>query len=148
MSREEGAVHAGAAVRAAGRRMTRQRRLVLDALERTAHHTTAEEVVRLVRESLPEIDPSTVYRNLEALEELGLVSHTHFDDRATRWHRADIERHGHLVCGRCGAEQHVPLGTFDPLVAELRSTHGFRADLAHSAIVGLCRACEGVPSPE
>src|SRR6059036_779001 len=113
-------------IRSKGKRMTVQRRLVLDALQRSRH---------------PQIDPSTVYRNLEALEGLGYVTHTHLDDRVTRWHRADVERHGHLVCRRCGSEQEIPLRTLEPLGRRLRAEQGFRADLAHSAIVGICREC-------
>ena len=134
-------------LRAQGKRMTAQRRLVLEALRRTRHHTTAEEIADRVRERLPRTDLSTVYRNLEALEELGLVTHSHLDDRVTRWHRADVERHGHLVCRTCGSEQEVPLATFAPLARRLRREQGFEADLAHSAIVGICGACGGVPFP-
>ncbi len=134
-------------VRAKGRRMTAQRRLVLEAVGRVRHHTTAEEITRRVRARMPEIDPSTVYRNLEALEELGFVTHTHLDDRVTRWHRSGEDRHGHLVCRRCGSEEEVPLATMDGLARRLRADHGFTADLAHSAIVGICRQCLDVSSP-
>jgi Fur family ferric uptake transcriptional regulator len=128
-------------IRAKGRRMTVQRRLVLDALQRARHHTTAEEIARQIRARHPQIDPSTVYRNLEALEELGYVTHTHLDDRITRWHRADVRRHGHLVCRRCGSEQEISMRLLEPLGRRLRAEQGFRADLAHSAIVGVCREC-------
>ncbi|HEV8534108.1 MAG TPA: Fur family transcriptional regulator [Candidatus Limnocylindria bacterium] len=128
-------------IRSKGRRMTVQRRLVLDALQRARHHTTAEEIARSIRARHPQIDPSTVYRNLEALEELGYVTHTHLDDRVTRWHRADVAQHGHLVCRRCGSEQEIPLRTLEPLARRLRADEGFHADLAHSAIVGVCREC-------
>ena len=134
----------GRELRARGKRMTVQRRLVLEALERTSHHTTADEVARQIRQRHPQIDPSTVYRNLEALEELGLVTHTHLNDRVTRWHRADVERHGHLVCRGCGGEQEVPLRALEPLDDVLRAEHGFAADLAHSAIVGICADCARV----
>ena len=134
-------VAVGDEIRARGRRMTVQRRLVLDALGRARHHTTAEEIARQVRARYPQIDPSTVYRNLEALEELGYVTHTHLDDRVTRWHRADVERHGHLVCRSCGAEQEIPLSLLEPLARRLRTEQNFRADLAHSAIVGICGEC-------
>jgi Fur family ferric uptake transcriptional regulator len=129
-----------------GKRMTVQRRLVLDALERASHHTTAEEIAARIRRQHPQIDPSTVYRNLEALEELGYVTHTHFEDRVTRWHRADAERHGHLVCRSCGAESEVPMAVLEPLARRLRAEHGFAADLAHSAVVGICRECASVSS--
>ena len=131
-------------VRDSGRRMTVQRRLVLESLERARHHTTAEEIAARIRRQHPQIDPSTVYRNLEALEELGYVTHTHFEDRVTRWHRADAERHGHLVCRSCGAESEVPMSLLEPLARRLRAEHGFTADLAHSAVVGICRDCAAV----
>src|SRR5712691_13271293 len=118
----------GDEIRAKGRRMTVQRRLVLEALERARHHTTAEEISRRIRARYPQIDPSTVYRNLEALEELGYVTHTHLDDRVTRWARADAERHGHLVCRRCGTEQEIEFEVLAPLARRLREEHGFRAD--------------------
>lgn len=134
------------ALRAQGKRMTLQRRLVLDALRRTRHHTTTEEIAMRIRAKHPRIDPSTIYRNLEALEELGLVTHAHLNDRVTRWHRADVERHGHLVCRVCESEQEVPLASLEPLAERLRKDHGFEPDLAHSAIVGVCSRCAVVPS--
>ena len=133
-------------VRKLGKRMTVQRRLVLESLDRARHHTTAEEIAARIRRQHPQIDPSTVYRNLEALEELGYVTHTHFEDRVTRWHRADAERHGHLICRSCRAELEVPMSHLEPLARRLRAEHGFVADLAHSAVVGLCRECAAVSS--
>jgi Fur family ferric uptake transcriptional regulator len=139
-------VEIGEHVRASGKRMTIQRRLVLEALERAKHHTTAEEIAAKIRAKHPQIDPSTVYRNLESLEELGYVTHTHFEDRVTRWHLADAHRHGHLVCRQCGAEVEVPMSLLEPLARRLRAEHGFQADLAHSAVVGICRTCASVSS--
>jgi len=136
----------GALLRAGGKRMTVQRRLVLEALERARHHTTADEIAVRIRRQHPQIDPSTVYRNLEALEGLGYVTHTHFEDRVTRWHLAGAQRHGHLVCRQCGAETQVPMSLLEPLARRLRAEHGFQADLAHSAVVGICRSCASVSS--
>jgi len=136
----------GERLRASGKRMTVQRRLVLDALQQATHHTTAEDIASRIRRHHPQVDPSTVYRNLEALEELGLVTHTHFEDRLTRWHLADAHRHGHLICRSCGAELEVPLSLLEPLAIKLRAKHGFLADLAHSAVVGVCSECASVSS--
>lgn len=133
-------------LRSSGRRMTVQRRLVLDALQQARHHITAEDIAARVRRQHPQIDTSTVYRNLEALEALGHVTHTHFEDRVTRWHLADSHRHGHLVCRSCGDEFEVPMRTLEPLARRLKRAHGFEADLAHSAVVGLCRECAARPS--
>ena len=133
-------------LRAKGRRLTLQRTLVLDAVQKARHHVTAEEVTRRVRDAHPQVDPSTVYRNLEALEELGYLTHTHLGGRVTRWHRADTHQHGHLLCRSCGAEEEVPLAAFEPLARRLRAERGFRADVAHAAIEGICRRCAAVQS--
>src|SRR2546423_3244289 len=110
-------------VHASGKRMTVQRRFVLEALQRARHHTTADEIAARIRRQHPQIDPSTVYRNLEALEQLGYVTHTHFEDRVTRWHRAAAEGHGHLVCRSCGAESELPMSLLEPLARRLRAEH-------------------------
>lgn len=134
------------AIRGSGKRLTLQRRLVLDAVQRARHHVTADEIAKRVRAKYPQIDPSTVYRNLEALEELGLVTHTHLDDRVTRWHRADSHAHGHLVCRVCGRETEVRPDVLEAMAGRLRDEYRFEADLAHSAVVGICRQCRVVPS--
>jgi Fur family ferric uptake transcriptional regulator len=134
------------ALRSSGKRMTVQRRLVLDAVRQARHHITAEDIAKRVRAKHPQIDASTVYRNLQALEELGEVVHTHLDDRVTRWHRADSHPHGHLVCRTCGEETEVRPAALAAMAARLRAEHGFEPDLAHSAIVGVCRRCRAVPS--
>src|SRR5258708_20634831 len=126
------------AVRASGKRLTVQRRLVLDAVQRARHHVTADEISKRVRARHPQIDPSTVYRNLEALEELGLVTHTHLDDRVTRWHRADTHPHGHLVCRVCGTETEIRPAALEAMARRLRDAHRLKADLPHSAFVGHC----------
>ncbi len=136
----------GDEIRAQGRRMTVQRGMVLDTVQRARHHITAEEIARRVRAKHPQIDPSTVYRNLEALEELGYVTHSHVDDRVTRWHRAEVAPHGHLVCRSCGDEAEIGPAVLEAMARRLRADHAFEADLAHSAIVGICRRCRVVPS--
>lgn len=136
----------GRDLRARGKRLTIQRRLVLEAVQRAHHHVTADEIAVRVRADAAEIDPSTVYRNLEALEELGYVTHTHLGSRVTRWHRADTHQHAHLVCKTCGAEDEIPVTVFAPLARRLRASHGFQADLAHSAVEGICRRCAVVQS--
>src|SRR5947208_14826770 len=129
--RQDRPVSLADAIRRTGRRLTLQRQLVLDAVERAKHHVTAEEVARRVRAKYPRIGPSTVYRNLEALEELGYVTHTHLDDRVTRWHRADTQPHGHLVCRSCGNETEVRTEALDAMAKRIRADHRFEPDLAH-----------------
>lgn len=124
-----------------GYRLTPQRRVILEALERARHHTTVEEVARRVNERVGGVDASTVYRTLELLEAEGLVTHTHFDDGVTRWHLASEEAHQHLVCRSCGEEQELDLALLEPASRRIRERFGFEADMAHFAIAGLCPKC-------
>lgn len=125
-----------------GYRLTPQRRVILEALERARHHTTAEVVAGRVAERFPGIDASTVYRTLELLERNGLVTHTHFDDGVTRWHLASEEAHQHLVCRLCGEEQELELSALEPVSRRIRERFGFAPDMAHFAIAGICANCQ------
>lgn len=128
-------------LRERGQRMTPQRQLILEAVQQLEGHISAEAVHARVAARFPQVNISTVYRTLELLQELGLVTHTHFDDGVAQYHRADRGVHQHLVCRQCGSEQELGLELLEPLGLELRRRHGFRADLAHFALVGLCQAC-------
>ncbi len=130
-----------AVLKARGYRLTLQRRAILAAVERATHHTTAEQVAARVADRFPGIDPSTVYRTLELLEDNGLVTHTHFDDGVTRWHLASEQAHQHLVCRSCGEEQELTLAPLRPLAKHIRERFGFEPDLAHFAIAGICAGC-------
>jgi Fur family ferric uptake transcriptional regulator len=130
-----------AALKTHGLRMTPQRQLILSAIASLEGHISADTVHQQVVERFPNVNISTVYRTLELLQELGLVSHTHFDDGVAQYHLAEEAEHQHMVCRECGAEQELDLAVLKPLAAQLADRYGFAADLAHFAIVGRCAAC-------
>ena len=78
-----------------GLRLTPQRELVLQAV-RALDHATPEEIAEKVRETHPGINLSTVYRNLETLENVGLVQHAHVGHGGVRYHAAIEQLHAHL----------------------------------------------------
>jgi Fur family ferric uptake transcriptional regulator len=121
--------------------MTPQRQLILEAVQAIDGHISAEAVHSRVAARFPQVNISTVYRTLELLQDIGLVTHTHFDDGVAQYHRAEEGLHQHLVCRACGSEQELDLAVLEPLGAMLRERYGFEADLAHFALVGLCRGC-------
>src|SRR5919202_6673709 len=129
------------ALKQRGLRMTPQRQLLLDAVASMHGHFSAEQVYQHVVRVFPDVNISTVYRTLEVLEELGWVRHTHFHDGVAQYQRTDEAPHHHMVCTRCGSDVELDLGLLEPLAQELKRRYGFEADLAHSAIVGVCRAC-------
>jgi DNA-binding IclR family transcriptional regulator len=87
------------------------------------------------------VPASTVYRALDALQELGLVGHTHVDHRAPSYHLAEHATHLHVVCRGCGWVGEAPLSVADELVARLDESIGFASDVSHAAVHGLCRSC-------
>ncbi len=93
-------------LRASGYRVTPQRQLVLEAVARV-EHGTPEEIGRQVQQTARGVNPSTIYRTLELLEQIGLVTHTHLDHGAPIYHLASDADHVHLVCRDCGRVSQV-----------------------------------------
>lgn len=131
----------GSVLRAKGMRLTPQRRRIMQALAELGHGTPDAIAARLSEDGGAALPPSTIYRGLEALEDLGFVSHTHLDHRSPTYHLSEHADHIHLVCLRCGAVTDVPLEDAEAFVGNLRSAAGFEADVTHMAIHGWCRRC-------
>ena len=104
-----------AALRAGGYRVTPQRLLVLEAVTKL-DHATPEEIFADVHERARGVNVSTIYRTLELLEQLGLVTHTHLGHGAPRYHLAADAGHVHLVCSECGRIIQVEPEVVRPLV--------------------------------
>jgi Fur family ferric uptake transcriptional regulator len=128
-------------LRGSGYRLTPQRELVLGAVEKLGH-ATPEEVLACVRESSSAVNLSTVYRNLEVLEELGLVRHAHLSDRVATYHSATEHEHFHLVCRKCQRVASVDPEVAGSFAARLREEYGFEPDLGHLVVFGTCVRCE------
>ena len=126
---------------ARGLRWTPQRRLMLDVLAGTRGHVTATELLERCRSVDPQTTPSTVYRTLDVLEELGLVRHGHGADGREDFHVLPGAEHGHLRCADCGRSWEVSPGEADGLLVGVRESHGFEVDLSHLTIVGQCASC-------
>src|SRR3954451_15937732 len=128
-----------------GHRLTPQRQLILEAVEAAEGHVSAETVHARVAAQFPQVNISTVYRTLELLQTLGLVTHTHFDDGIALYHLAEDSHHQHMVCRVCGSEREIDVQELAPLDKHLREQYGFQADLAHFAIIGMCGSCAANP---
>ena len=126
-----------------GLRMTPQRLLILEVVSGMHGHISVEQVHQHVIEHFPDVHITTVYRTLEVLEELGIVRHTHFHDGVAQYQRTDEAPHHHLVCTVCHGDTELDVDILLPLAAEIERRYGFKSDLAHTAIVGVCQACQG-----
>ena len=130
-----------ARVRARGLRWTPQRRVLIEVLSRTDGHVTGSDLVERCRQLDPTTIPSTVYRTLDVLEDLGIVRHAHGADGREEFHVLPAEEHGHLHCSACGRSWDVTVPEAAGLIAALRAKRGFRVDLSHLSISGVCEGC-------
>ncbi len=128
----------------AGGRRTASRQAIVEAVVSAGSHLTADEIARMVQARFPSVNLSTVYRTLEALEELRVVDHVHLGHGRAVYHLTD-ESHQHLFCERCERVEEVPISKLRPLFALLEEEHGFELDRRHFAIVGRCRTCSARP---
>ncbi|HET7168973.1 MAG TPA: Fur family transcriptional regulator [Candidatus Limnocylindrales bacterium] len=130
-------------LRARGLRWTPQRRILVDVLSRTDGHVTGSELVERCRAIDAGTIPSTVYRTLDVLEELGVLSHSHGADGREEFHVLPEAEHGHLYCRRCGGAW--DLAADDPAVVQAREAfvreRGFALDVSHLTVSGRCAGC-------
>lgn len=134
--------HLRGAFRAAGRRLTTQRRLILDVLRQSDEHLDAEALYDRARSYDPDISLATVYRTLAVLKEMGLVEEHRLGEEHGHYEAVRDEPHYHFTCLGCGK-----VIEFDtPLVAqaeqELSKREGVHVTSAHLHLSGHCAQCQ------
>ena len=130
-----------ALVRKHGGRATPARRLLLNALFATREHRSAEELAAEVHALAPDVHLSTIYRNLEELERLGVIDSTRLGNGPATYHLATAA-HGHLVCEQCGTMTEVPDEIFTDLVRVAITDYGFTINPHRFAVTGRCATCQ------
>jgi Fur family transcriptional regulator, ferric uptake regulator len=127
-----------AVMRGGGCRVTTARRLLLEALWEADEPLSADALAdRLGGRS----DLGSVYRNLEALERLGLIRHVHLGHGPGLYARSDLGRREYLLCESCGAHLVVEPTELDDIRALVRRRFGYEASFAHFPVAGLCPRC-------
>ena len=124
-----------------GYRLTPQRVMILSAIESSDNHISAEEIYAQIATKYPQVNISTVYRTLELLKRLGLVTETDLGGGRVSYHPADRGHHHHLVCQECGAIIDLNEAVLVSLKDTLLRDYKFIADLRHLAIFGRCTKC-------
>jgi Fur family ferric uptake transcriptional regulator len=116
--------------------------MVLSAIEDSDDHISAEEIYAQIVVKYPNVNISTVYRTLELLKRLGLVTETDLGGGRVRYHSAEKGHHHHLVCQKCGTMIDIDESTLARLQDVLLHRYNFSARLSHVAIFGLCERCQ------
>lgn len=146
VAREAGTVDVGsvddvlALVRASGGRATPSRRMLLEVLFEADGHLSAEELTEAVQVRAPDVHLSTIYRNLEELQRLGVVVHTHLGHGPSTYQLASLA-HARFICEECGATIEAPDELFRGLARLAKARLGFSIDPHHFAILGRCAEC-------
>ena len=130
------------AMRERGLRITSARRLVVEALHDAGRPVTAEELASGMYGRFPRADLASVYRNLETLEDAGLVQHMHLGHGPGLYAPAGSANE-YVACERCGRSEAVPAASLDDLRAAVRAAVGYEASFAHFPLMGLCPVCRG-----
>jgi Fur family transcriptional regulator, ferric uptake regulator len=135
---------------ARGMRWTPQRRTLIEVLSKADGHVGGADLVERCRAVDPTTTPSTVYRTLDVLEDLGFIRHGHGADGREEFHVLPTRDHGHLHCDTCGQTWELGIGEAQGMVDGLRNGRGFEVDLSHVTIVGRCVVCAagGRASPD
>ncbi|MBW2341094.1 MAG: transcriptional repressor [Deltaproteobacteria bacterium] len=123
-------------------RMTHQRQVILEEVQKVNTHPTADEVYEMVRKRLPRISLGTVYRNLEFLSTSGLIQKIGPPSNQMRFD-GKTENHYHIRCVSCGKVEDAPVESLDNVERAMRS-HSDYSILGHRLeFLGICPACRG-----
>ena len=128
-------------LRVRGLRVSSARRLVLEALFAADGPVTAEAIASGLDGRFPASDLASVYRNLDTLEQIGLVRHFHVAHGAGLYALAALHQAGYVACERCGAHQPLDTGTVAQVAAVLREACGYEPQLVHFPIIAHCPEC-------
>lgn len=129
------------ALRESGLRVTHQRLEVAREVAGSDLHPDVETIYRGVRERVPTISLDTVYRTVAALAELGLVTRVDVTAGATRYD-ANLDRHHHFVCTRCGLIRDVYSPALDGIEASEEAADLGTVESVKVQLRGVCSECK------
>jgi len=128
--------------RAAGIRLTHQRLEIFHEVAQTGDHPDAEMVYRRVRKRMPTVSLDTVYRTLWLLNDQGLITTLGPSRGRTRFD-ANLARHHHFVCVRCGSTRDFYSKELDDLELPSSARALGRIETTLVEVRGVCRECAG-----
>lgn len=122
-------------------RNTNQRQLIFEFVARSLTHPTAEQIFQGVRKKLPRISLGTVYRNLEILENQGLITGLKYSKEHVRYH-AGPDDHYHFVCDHCDKIEDLELSEMSDLNSQITKRHGVKVTRHTLFFYGHCADCK------
>jgi Fur family transcriptional regulator, ferric uptake regulator len=120
--------------------MTHQREIILQELRTSREHLTADELYERVKKDMPRISLATVYRNLEILSELGLITKREVSGRQKRFD-SDLTDHDHIFCIQCHRLDNLELDREKIGCLPLECIDGYTITGFRLEFAGICRKC-------
>jgi len=124
-----------------GQRVTAQRTLLLDLIQRSEGHVDADELYRRARRKYPRISLSTVYRNLQLFKKLGLIEEHHFDEVHHHYEVKPATEHQHLLCLNCGKIVEFACPLSQKFKKDIGKQYDFDITGVEVCMTGLCSSC-------
>jgi Fur family ferric uptake transcriptional regulator len=129
-----------------GYKLTTQRRAILDSIvSNQGNHLSSEEIYDIVKLKYPEIGLATVYRTLQLLEQINVISKVNFDDGCSRYElntNSKDHHHHHLICLGCGKVMEVKLDLLENLEHEIEKEGKFKIVDHNVKFFGYCSKCK------
>jgi Fur family ferric uptake transcriptional regulator len=138
-------------LRQRGVRLTRQRRLLLDLIDRSGLHLDAESLYQMAKEKDPKLNRVTVYRTLKLLKDGGLVDEldlAHFEGDQHYYETRLKQEHAHIICLRCGRVEEFFGEELQNLRTQVQSQFGFEIVFARTEVGGYCSHCRVLRAQE
>jgi Fe2+ or Zn2+ uptake regulation protein len=130
------------ALRAAGSRISSQRKAIIDYLASATSHPSARQIFHEVKKKHPDLSLATVYNTLGILTRMGLIKVMQFDVTDNRY-EPNVAPHINLICTFCGKIEDLERGiTVKP--EEIKERVGFEVLDSRLEYYGLCAECKAV----
>jgi Fur family ferric uptake transcriptional regulator len=134
-----------------GVRLTRQRQILLELIDRTGAHLDVEQLYCMAKERDPKINRVTVYRTVNMLKAGGLVDELdlmHYEGDQHYYETRLKQEHAHVVCLRCGRVEEFFGEPLQRLRKQIESHFGFQILVARTEVGGYCAHCQTLRSRE
>lgn len=134
-----------------GIRLTRQRQILLNLIDKSGQHLDAESLYHLARKEDPKLNRVTVYRTLKMLKQGGLVDELdlmHFGGDQHFYETRLKQEHAHVICLRCGKVEEFFGEPLQKLRSQVEDHFGFEIVLARTEIGGYCAHCQALRARE
>ncbi|MFP3984259.1 MAG: Fur family transcriptional regulator [Desulfurivibrionaceae bacterium] len=122
-------------------RMTKQRKIILEALNKVKSHPTADDLYYMVRDKMAKISLGTVYRNLELLSDAGVIQKINVGGTQKRFD-ADTSNHPHVRCQDCGRVADLGIKVYDDFKKEAQEKSDFQINGYSLEFKGVCPNCQ------